>query len=1120
MNPKFLRRFWRRLLRTSRGGSLRVIPLFLVAFASNCWGDQTESPLAPNPPAAAVRRVDFVTEIQPIFQRACLTCHGGAKQKGDYRLDVRETAFEGGESYAPNIVRGKSDQSPLIRFVTGTDDLVMPPAGERLSDAEISLLRNWIDEGADWPDHVAGKANDKSDLWSLKPLVLPEIPGGPPSRQDSNPAEIIDRFVRQKRDQQHFMGSAEADRRTLLRRVSFDLIGLPPTPEEVDTFLADPNPQAYEKWVDQLLDSPRYGERWARHWLDTAHYAETHGHDQDRIREHAWPYRDYLIESLNSDKPYSRFVQEQIAGDVLFPEDPAATVALGFLAAGPWDESSLRDIREDTIDRQIARYLDRDDMLSTVMNNICSLTVQCARCHDHKFDPISQQDYYALQAVFSGVERANRRYDVDAGTARLRRDLLRRKQALEQRTEEETARLMSADVQRQVAEWEDLRGRQTAVWQNFNIDSFTSADGATLSLLPDGSILSGGPCPEKETVTIVSAPFSSLNCAPLEKSPPEKSPAEKPTAQEKDHEQHPEPQHASNPTTLRQITAIRLEVLTHESLPKKGPGRQPDNGNLHLTEFEVWIDGCDKPLELVNATADFDQSDWDIAKSIDRNEETAWGIHPQEGAAHQAVFELKTPLRLHSAGFEATCLSISPQEKSRANLGLHHPDRLRIVLKQRHGRQHIIGRLRLSWTDSALPVRIEQTPGSLAAILTIPPLERTEAQRQELAAFQQLNGINQGLAVLPASKLVYAAAADFEPDGSLRPPPGPRPIHVLHRGDIRHPREEVLPGALSCVTAIPARFEIPSGMPESLRRRELAKWLTAPENPLTWRSIVNRVWYHHFGRGIVGTLNDFGQTGEKPTHPELLDWLALEFRDSGQSMKSLHRWIVTSQTYRQKVETPRISVAPSTAPGTIQDQRVGLDADNRWLWRMNRIRLDGESIRDSVLAISGRLDLRMGGPSDRQFDLQPGIHVTPRVDYGKFDPLSELGRRRSIYRFLFRTLPDPFMESLDCPSGDQITPARNNSVTVQQALALWNDVFMAHNCEQIALRIEGEVNPSQIVDSGKSKTDKQIERAFRLILGRNPAATEIDDVRIFTAEHGLANLCRLLLNSNEFLFVN
>ena len=1120
MNPKFLRRFWRRLLWTSRGGSLRVIPLFLVAFANNCWGDQTESQLAPNPPAAAVSRVDFVTEIQPIFQRACLACHGGAKQKGDYRLDVRETAFKGGESYAPNIVRGKSDQSPLIRLVTGIDELVMPPAGERLSDAEISLLRNWIDQGADWPDHVAGKANDKSDLWSLKPLALPEVPGGPPSRQDSNPAEIIDRFVRQKRDELHFTGSAEADRRTLLRRVSFDLIGLPPTPEEVDTFLADPNPHAYEKWVDQLLDSPRYGERWARHWLDTAHYAETHGHDQDRIREHAWPYRDYLIESFNSDKPYSRFVQEQIAGDVLFPEHPAATVALGFLAAGPWDESSLRDIREDTVDRQIARYLDRDDMVSTVMNNICSLTVQCARCHDHKFDPISQQDYYALQAVFSGVERANRRYDADAGTARLRQDLLRRKQALEQRTAEETARLMSAAVQRQVAEWEDLRGRQTAVWQNFKIDSFTSADGATLSMLPDGSILSNGPCPEKETVTIVSAPFSSFNRSSQEKSSQEKLPAEKPPADEKDHEPHPEPQHASKPTTLRQITAIRLEVLTHESLPKNGPGRQPDNGNLHLTEFEVWIDGCDKPLELVNATADFDQSGWDIAKSIDRNEETAWGIHPQEGAAQPAVFELKTPLRLHSAGFEATCLPTSPHEKSRENTGLHHPDRLRIVLKQRHGRQHIIGRLRLAWTDSALPVRIEQTPGPLAAILTIPPLKRTEAQRQELAAFQQLNEINQALAVLPASKLVYAAAADFEPDGSLRPPPGPRPIHVLHRGDIRHPREEVLPGALSCVTAIPARFEIPSGMPESLRRKELAQWLTDQDNPLTWRSIVNRVWYHHFGRGIVGTLNDFGQTGEKPTHPELLDWLALEFRDSGQSMKSLHRWIVTSQTYRQKVETPRVSVALSTAPGTIQDQRVGLDADNRWLWRMNRIRLDGESIRDSVLAISGRLDLRMGGPSDRQFDLQPGIHVTPRVDYGKFDPLSELGRRRSIYRFLFRTLPDPFMESLDCPSGDQITPARNNSVTVQQALALWNDVFIAQNCEQIALRIEGEVNPSQIVDSDKSKTDKQIERAFRLILGRNPAETEIDEVRIFTAEHGLANLCRLLLNSNEFLFVN
>jgi len=292
-------------------------------------------------------------------------------RRGDYRVDVREVALKGGESYAPNIVPGKSAESPLLRFVTGSDDLLMPPEGERLTAAEIGLLRAWIDQGAKWPDDVAGDLKDKSDWWSFRPLELAATPqGNPPT---------IDSFIRAKLNSLGLRPAAEADRRTLIRRLSFDLIGLPPTPDEVAKFVTDPDPKAYERLVDRLLESPRYGERWVRHWLDAAHFAETHGNDQDRIRENAWPYRDYLIQSLNADKPYGRFVQEQVAGDVLFPEDPQATVALGFLAAGPWDESSLKDIREDTLDRQIARYLDRDDMISTVINNVTSMTVQCAR---------------------------------------------------------------------------------------------------------------------------------------------------------------------------------------------------------------------------------------------------------------------------------------------------------------------------------------------------------------------------------------------------------------------------------------------------------------------------------------------------------------------------------------------------------------------------------------------------------------------------------------------------------------------------------------------------------------------------------------------------------------------
>ena len=986
-------------------------------------------------PLAGPKATDFVRDVQPILQKACLRCHGPEKQKGDYRVDLRQVALNGGESYAPNIVPGKSADSPLIQFITGTGDLVMPPEGERLSAAEIGILRTWIDQGANWPDSVAGRVEDKSDWWAFRPLPsrksLEETIAGPAT---------IDAFIQSKLSTLGLRAASEADRTTLIRRVTFDLIGLPPTPEDVNEFVADRNPQAFERLVDRLLESPRYGERWARHWLDAAHFAETHGHDQDRIREHAWPYRDYLIQSLNSDKPYGRFVEEQVAGDVLFPDDPQATVALGFLAAGPWDESSLKDIREDTLDRQIARYLDRDDMIANVINNVSSLTVQCARCHDHKFDPISQADYYSLQAVFSGVERANRAYDPDPEVNARRRSLLQRQKHLQEPSTDVATVLLSATIQQNVADWERKLGSQGAIWTAVDPETFVSADGATLEKLPDSSILSGGTRPDKDSVTIVST------------------------------------------ILLPKVTAVKLEVLADERLPHRGPGRQ-DNGNLHLSEFEVWIDGAAAPLALINPRADFDQQDWGIGRAIDKSEPTAWGIYPKVGQSHAAVFELSDPIVATG------------------------PTRLKFVLKQRHGAGHLIGRARLLVSDATPPVRIDLLPEPISAILAVPCAERTEQQRLDLTRFQQAEEIEYELSRLPKPSLVYAAAADFEPQGGLNPPPGPRPIHVLHRGEIQHPRDMAVAGALGCVASLPPRFIIEPAAPESARRAALARWLTQPTNQFTWRSIVNRVWHLHFGRGLVGTLNDFGHMGDTPSHPELLDWLAIHFRDGGQSLKQLHRMIVTSATYRQ---------AATATPNS-----VASDPENRYLSHMNRTRLDAECVRDAVLQVSGRLDLRMGGPSDRQFDLQPGIHVTPKVDYMKFDLDSDPGRRRSIYRFLFRTLPDPFMETLDCPSGDQITPSRTNSVTVQQALALWNDVFIVRHCEHIASRIQAdETRESANKNEQDPPIRRQVSRAIELILCRPANAREFDAFIAYGTRHGLANVCRLLLNSNEFLFVN
>jgi hypothetical protein len=806
----------------------------------------------------------------------------------------------------------------------------------------------------------------------------------------------------------------------------------------VDAFVADDDPHAYERLVDRLLSSARYGERWARHWMDAAHFAETHGHDQDRIREHAWPYRDYLIAAFNADKPYARFIQEQVAGDALFPNDPQATVALGFLAAGPWDESSLRDILEDTVDRQIGRYLDRDDMLSTVMNNVVSLTVQCARCHDHKFDPISQSDYYALQAVFAGVERANRTYDESIDVRDRRKALLARQQELEHPSDATKAAIVSKAALDELARWESGLARNRVKWTPLDPETVVSEHGSTLTQQADLSILASGPTPDADTYTI-----------------------------------------AAN-TPLQHVTALRLELLPDDTLPHHGPGRQPDNGNLHVSEIEAYSgDALDHAAPFSTAAADFNQTDWNVKQAIDGVPQTSWGIFPETGKPHEGVFEFKTPLT-------------GPDAR-----------RLKVVIKQLQGRNHTIGRFRLSVTDAAPPVGLDVLPSDVVAVLNVPASARSPEQTFALALFFQKDKVRRELAALPPPSLIYAAASQFEPDGGLKPPPGPRPVYVLQRGDITQPRELASPGALSCVGELSPGFAMPEGADESQRRAALARWLTDPHNPLTWRSIVNRAWHHHFGAGIVATPNDFGHMGGLPSHPEVLDWLAATFRDEGGSLKKLHRLIVTSETYRQSSRTADLD--PVYAK-----EAAAQDADNRFLWRMNRTRLDAECIHDAVLAAAGRLDLRMGGPSDQQFTMTKGVQVTPMLDYNAFDVESGAARRRSVYRFLFRTLPDPLMDALDCPAGDQITPARTNSVTVQQALALWNSAFVLHNAEHLAERLGREANG----------IDSQILLASKLLFGREPTESERTQLTDYATKHGLTNLCRLLLNENEFVFID
>lgn len=972
-----------------------------------------------------------------LLQRHCVECHGGRLTRAALNLTSREHLLAGGESGAV-FDPAQWEQSRIWQLASHTAEPGMPYKRPKLSADELRTLKDWLQAGAKYDRPIA--VDHTEEWWSLKPLQLPTVPVLAGNLQ-AWPRNPIDQFIAAKWGDLSAPPTAEADRRTWLRRVSIDLIGLPPTPAELTTFLNDDSPSAHEAVVDRLLASPHYGERWARHWMDVVHFAETHGHDQDRPRPHAWPYRDYLIQSLNADKPYARFAQEQIAGDMLWPDDPQGITALGFLAAGPWDESSLRDIRDDTLDRQIARYLDRDDIVTTVATTFLSSTAHCARCHEHKFDPISQVDYFRLQAVFAGVDKSNRPYDADPKIAQQRQTLRQQLASLPDLLASQSALLSEPQLVAEITAFETRAREASQAWRVVPYPTVEAEHGTTYKPQTDGSYLASGPRPDKEITTFT---FT----------------LQKPA-----------------------VTGLRLEVLTAPDLPLQGPGRQ-DNGNLHLNEITLTVapeadPAATRTIKLVHPRADFNQADWSIEKALDGNPGTAWGIYPAVGQSHTAVFELAEPL----TGNE--------------------PLQVTVKLAQIHGGGHLIGRARLSLTSlpAPLPLSVETLPPQVNGLLQIPPPDRSLAQKTQLAAYVLEQRWQRELAALPPQQMVYCASNDFPPDGSFQASPLPRPVHVLKRGDVAQPQAEVGPGGLSCVPGLPAVFELPPGHDEGARRVAFAQWMTASENGLFWRSIVNRVWHYHFGRGLVDTPNDFGRMGATPTHPELLDWLAVTFRDGGGSLKHLQRQIVLSATYRQASRLP--------LSGTATAAFLTRDADNKLLWRMHGQRMDAETVRDAVLLISGKLDRTAGGPSVKQFIESPGIHVTPNVDYLSFDVNDPVNLRRSVYRFLFRTLPDPFMESLDCADASQSIPARNTSITAIQALALLNNKLVVRQAEHLAERAAAHA----------PELPAQMQFVSQWIFLRDPTDSEQAVWSTYARKHGLANLCRVLLNTNEFVFV-
>ncbi len=973
----------------------------------------------------------FVEKIEPLLREHCYACHSHSSgtMEGGLTLDARSGWATGG-SRGPAIVPGNPDASLLIVALRyGNADLQMPP-DDKLPDEQIELLAQWIRRGA--PDSriaqpAAPDRPDLTDWWSLRPLQRPLIPDA--SAGTGGEVNPIDAFIWQRQQSLGLSASPQADRRALIRRVFFDLHGLPPTPDEVTQFVADPDPAAYEKLVDRLLESPRYGERWARHWLDTVHFADSHGCEHDVQRLHAWRFRDYVITSFNRDTSWPRFIREQLAADRFFPEEPQLTAALGFVAAGPL-ELSRAGTAPVTFD-----YLDRDDMVAQTMAAFTSTTANCARCHDHKFDPITQQDYYALQAVFAGIGKGDVEYDADPAIAQQRQHW---HALLLKANHDPPATFFTAEYTDIVAQWEHDAATQAAIWTPLVPVSFTSSDGATLQLLDDHSLLASGTRPDKDTYTIAA------------------------------------------PTSLTRLTALRLDVLADDRLPMRGPGRQ-DNGNLHLTELEVSIRSTDKGemarLQLGRATADWDQTNWTIAHALDGDLATAWGIHPQEGQSHCAVIELAEPCELPPASEVVVCL------------------------KQLHGAGHLIGRLRLSVTDTA-GITIDALPAEARAALALPHEQRSPDQQAAVAAFAVRQQAQQGLAALPPPQLVYAVSSSYSHGKKLDQPMPPKTVHVLQRGDIDKPGEVASPGALSAVPALPARFALADPLDEAARRAALADWIADPDNPLTWRSVVNRMWAYHFGRGLCDTPNDLGHMGDTPSHPELLDWLATWFRDDGQgSLKELHRIIVRSATYQQSsdLSSPTTSVSP-----------LAVDAENRLLWRMNRRRLDAESFRDAVLQIAGRLDLTVGGPGIEQFTQTKGAQLTPQLDYDAFDWHQPGAGRRSIYRVVWRGIPDPFLESLDFPDLGLLAPTRGFSVSALQSLALFNNDFVLHHSQLLAENLAARYPTLQ----------QQVVQACSLVFLRQPDPDEVEELAAYAQAYGLAAMCRVLFNSNEFLFVD
>lgn len=928
----------------------------------------------------AEETVDFEEDVAPIFAHHCVSCHSPGNAKGDVSLatiaDLNELGY---------VVAGDPDASYLMELITSSDEVapLMPKGKTPLSDDEVSVVRQWILEGATWPEEVVLREPSRADTswWSLRPLMQFD-------RERGGGAATIDGLIAAKLSEQGLARNPPASRVTLIRRATYDLTGLPATLEEIEAFVADERPDAYERVLDRLLASPHYGERWGRHWLDVVRFGESNGFERNVIINELWPFRDYVIRSLNEDKPFDQFMREHIAGDLIGHGVPDIAVGSAFLVSGPYDDVGNQDaaqvaqIRANTI----------DEIISATSQAFLGMTVGCARCHDHKFDPITQEDYYGLYATFAGVRHGS--------------------QPLA------TTEALSA----QADELAPLNRRKTELERSLNQ--------LETAIVERGK----GKLPDYQSAWV-------------------RPPVDRRGTEER-----------FEPVTTR---ALRLVCEAQDENPKAKTFR--------IDEFEIW---SHEPQPRNVALSSAGATATGAARQIEDFPD-AYGpqlvIDGRVGArfistGDRLTITLAAPLTVDRVYFSSARGESTPHQAKFAFVADY---RIEVMDQDGAWREVASGRDRQPVDQSRhLEHRLLQ-------------LETTVEDRGQLAQIrQELSGVNADIARTSSVPRVWIGTRHEEEARG--------PFHVFLGGSPARLGEEVLPSSLSAFDDVVRPYTLPADSAEGARRIELAKWITAAANPLTPRVLVNRIWQHHFGTGIVETANDFGFMGSRPSHPELLDFLAGQLIENKWQIKSLHRMIMLTDTYRQSSRWIEVAARK--------------DSEARLLWRFPPRRLAAEEIRDTLLQLAGQLNTTQGGPGFRLYKFMQDNVCT-------YVPLEEHGvetYRRAVYHQNARASLVDLMTDFDQPDCAFSAPRRASTTTPLQALTLLNHSFTLDMAQGLADRIRRTVGEG---------AGEQMDYAYKLCFARSPNPEELELCKSLAAEYGLEAVCRVLLNTSELIYV-